>query len=77
MPDPPKTSPGTHITSLPSLIKWLNDGCWTYLYNRPRHPSVIESMTMRSVRQAVERGEMRRCMKFGEDEPYRSGGDSA
>lgn len=51
-----KFRPGDGFTGIGELVFWLNIGGWVYWRGRPKHPSVLESQTLRTLRTLVEPG---------------------
>lgn len=50
MSRPKKFKKGEPITNIAELCEWVfNDG-WVYLHGRPKHPSIIQNMMLRTLR---------------------------
>ena len=41
---------GEGFESLQALVSWLETGGWVYLYGTPKHPRVMENMTLFTLR---------------------------
>lgn len=50
MSRPKKFKKGEPIVTIAELCEWVfNDG-WVYLHGRPKHPSIIQNMMLRTLR---------------------------
>lgn len=50
MSRPKKFKKGEQITTIAELCEWVfNDG-WVYLHGRPKHPTIIQNMMLRTLR---------------------------
>ncbi len=56
-----KFSPGRRVESLDDLANCISLGCWFYWAGgqRPKHPSIIRSMTFSTVWSAIRNGRLR------------------
>lgn len=53
---------GKPIKNLHELVLWLECDSWVYLRNVPKHPSILESMTLRTLRMFVRGGMVFRAL---------------
>lgn len=51
-----KFRPGDAFTGIGELVFWLKIGGWVYWRGRPKHPDILESQTLRTLRGLVEPG---------------------
>ncbi|MBE3145213.1 MAG: hypothetical protein IMZ61_15045, partial [Planctomycetes bacterium] len=50
MSRPKKFKKGEPITNIADLCEWVfNDG-WVYLHARPKHPTIIQNMMLRTLK---------------------------
>lgn len=56
MSKPTKFTKGERIETIHELLDLLTAGKWVYYGNRPKHPSVILSMTALTLLDAIKRG---------------------
>ncbi len=61
-----KFRPGAKITSVALLASLLRQEAWIYLNHKPMHPSFLEGMTLRTLRQYAERGRLREAVPNSE-----------
>ena len=51
-----KFTKGRKIDSIADLVFVLQNGIWVYWEDRPKHPSILWNMQLRTLRDAVARG---------------------
>jgi len=47
---------GRRIVSIADLVSVLQTGLWVYWGSRPKHPSILWHMQLRTLRDAITRG---------------------
>lgn len=68
MPRPKKFRPGETIRSWEFLAGHLRSGGWIYLRGRPKHPSVLRSMTYITIERFLYGGGLRYAVPNEEGE---------
>lgn len=62
MSRPKKFKKGEPITNIAELCEWVfNDG-WVYLYTRPKHPALMMSMMLRTLKVLLDGGQLFKAM---------------
>ena len=49
MSRPKKFKQGEPITNITELYDWVFNGGWVYLHGRPKHPTIIQNMMLRTL----------------------------
>jgi len=62
-----KYKPGPVINNVETVIKMINLSSWIYLFGRPKHPTIIDSMTLRTVRGFIKHKQLRIALLNKED----------
>lgn len=61
--------PGATITSMEEVASLLQARCWVYLFNRPKHPSVLGSMQFNTLAGFVILGALRVAIRNEQVDP--------
>uniref|UniRef100_A0A6M3JJY3 Uncharacterized protein n=1 Tax=viral metagenome TaxID=1070528 RepID=A0A6M3JJY3_9ZZZZ len=68
MPRRNKFKPGDTVHTIEQLDIFLAQGRWVYMWNRPKHPSFIDSMPLRTVRYFVTQNAFKIALPNKEEE---------
>ena len=66
-----KTQQGRVLTNMDELVKWLSLGYWVYYRHKPQHPKWILSMKLISIRDAIVKGYISKCLRTDNSEAYK------
>lgn len=66
---PRKFRQGWRVVFLEEVVHAFHKRQWLWLHGRPRHPSVIVSMTVKTVEDMIRRGQLYYADPLGETSP--------
>lgn len=67
-----KTVAGRKIESLDTVQNMAAGGFWFYLNGKPKHPSIVQNMTLQTVAGFIDRGMLRTAESLESGTLYRT-----
>ena len=62
-----KFRPGGPFEDIHQVINWIQRGGWIYWGGVPKHPSIIQNMSLTTLLNSVGRSGLRPALRNGED----------